>query len=99
MPDYYDTKCTHCGHAEKRYRNVKHCRKCGNLITRVFEPDKKDIEIAKLRQLVSDLKEDGAQLADWLSDYAIFDTSTDKYCVQILKDHAALMERIEKAGI
>lgn len=40
MSGWYLVKCKVCGYEEKRYRNVKKCRKCGNDVVRV--PDEGD---------------------------------------------------------
>jgi len=63
-------------------------------------------EIAALRQLVSDLKEDGGRLNDYV-DHTFSckynrdneDEDCDCGLKEVITKHAALMEKIEKAGI
>ena len=45
MPAWYFYFCQKCGHYERRYRNVKKCRKCGNRVARLTEP--KELEKAR----------------------------------------------------
>jgi len=50
--------------------------------------------ITAQEDVIRRLKEDAERLADWLSDYAIFDTSIDRHCDQVLSDHKELMNEL-----
>jgi hypothetical protein len=38
MPAYYNFRCTACGYVEHRYRNLRRCRRCSGLVTRLPDP-------------------------------------------------------------
>lgn len=105
MPAYYDCKCTVCGRIERRYRNVKRCRKCHGLVEFMKPPTIDELQsiIATQADQIRRLKEDAERLAkvvkvrgDSTICYCGYPDFNDEHvpnCPIIL--HAALMKELE----
>ena len=53
MSAYGPTRCADCGHEERRYSNVKHCRNCGGPLVRPRAEDADQVKLALARRIVA----------------------------------------------